>query len=89
MVSRRSEKSLCRSIGRTNLFSEGRHVLYAFVLASDFNFNYAIYEIKITILFMCLKFNAVLGTEWKQLLNMSTLGYARNIVSRQFCDFVS
>jgi hypothetical protein len=49
MASRRSEKFLCRSVGRTNLFSEGRHVLYAFVLASDFNFNYAVYEIKITI----------------------------------------
>jgi hypothetical protein len=47
MACRCSEEPLWRSVGRTNLFDEGRHVLYALVPAADFIFNFVSFEIEI------------------------------------------
>jgi hypothetical protein len=44
MACRCSEKPLWRSVGRTNLFDEGRRVLYALILAADLIFNFVNFE---------------------------------------------
>jgi hypothetical protein len=57
MACRCSEKPLWHSVGRTNLFDEGRRVLYA-LLAADFTFNFVTFEIEINAyLKYVLKFN--------------------------------